>query len=140
MTHPTYPTHLASSFSADGPREWDRPAAPRSCGQVDSPSPHALALGPIAAPEVDERADDGVSNVVVLPMSVVIERERVPRRVSSKPAPAEFQVGDVVVASPVGAGTITSFTERGVPRVKHVAVAWLERDDGAVHDPQQRRR
>jgi len=46
-----------------------------------------------------------------------------------------MEVGDKVVDSPVGCGQITDFTERGFPRVNHVAVAWLQLEDGRVFDP-----
>lgn len=48
-------------------------------------------------------------------------------------------IGDVVVASSVGAGTITSFTSAGAPRVSEVAAIWLECADGTVYDPKRRR-
>ena len=46
-----------------------------------------------------------------------------------------LEVGDTVSDSPVGPGSITSITQAGYPRVNEVAVAWLERTDGAVFDP-----
>ena len=46
-----------------------------------------------------------------------------------------LEIGDVVKDSPNGPGTITDITDAGYPRVNHIAVAWLERDDGAVFDP-----
>ena len=46
-----------------------------------------------------------------------------------------FEVGDVVKDSPTGPGTITDITDAGYPQVNHIAVAWLERADGAVFDP-----
>jgi len=49
--------------------------------------------------------------------------------------PDQLEIGDTVSESPMGAGTITDFTERGFPRVNDVAVAWLKRTDGAVFDP-----
>lgn len=49
--------------------------------------------------------------------------------------PNELHIGNTIKDSPVGEGTITDFTERGYPRVNHVAVAWLERTDGARYDP-----
>lgn len=49
--------------------------------------------------------------------------------------PDELHIGDTVEASPVGPGVITDFTERGYPRVNHVAVAWLRRTDGGQYDP-----
>lgn len=45
-----------------------------------------------------------------------------------------MKVGDRVADSPDGPGVITSFTERGYPRVNHVAVAWLRLEDGQVFD------
>ena len=48
-----------------------------------------------------------------------------------------LEVGDVVKDSPQGAGTITGITDAGYPRVNGVAVAWLEREDGAVFDPRR---
>lgn len=42
----------------------------------------------------------------------------------------DLDVGDKIVDSPVGAGEITDFTERGYPRVNRIAVAWLRRLDG----------
>lgn len=46
-----------------------------------------------------------------------------------------LEIGDAVKDSPTGAGTITDITDAGYPRVNHIAVAWLEREDGAVFDP-----
>lgn len=46
-----------------------------------------------------------------------------------------IEVGDAVKDSPNGPGTVTDITDAGYPRVNHVAVAWMERDDGAVFDP-----
>ena len=46
-----------------------------------------------------------------------------------------LEIGDAVKDSPTGPGTITDITDAGYPRVNHIAVAWLERDDGAVFDP-----
>lgn len=46
-----------------------------------------------------------------------------------------LNVGDAVADSGMGAGVITDFTERGFPRVNHVACAWLIRTDGARFDP-----
>lgn len=136
----THQPHLSSAFSSDSPRDWDRQAVTHARSPSAETAQPATAVDLASAPAEGPTSDEMDSNVVVLPMSVEIERERVPRRSSVKSAVAELQVGDVVVASPVGAGTITSFTDRGVPRVKHVAVTWLERQDGTVYDPQQRRR
>lgn len=47
----------------------------------------------------------------------------------------DLEVGDVVVESPLGPGTITGFSERGFPMVERVTVAWLRREDGALFDP-----
>jgi len=44
-------------------------------------------------------------------------------------------IGDAVSDSAVGAGTITGITDAGFPQVNHVAVAWLECEDGTVFDP-----
>lgn len=49
-----------------------------------------------------------------------------------------LRIGDPVKASAVGAGVITGITESGYPQVNHVAVAWLERIDGARFDPHNR--
>ena len=46
-----------------------------------------------------------------------------------------LEAGDTVKDSPTGAGVITGITDAGYPQVNHVAVAWLEREDGAVFDP-----
>ena len=46
-----------------------------------------------------------------------------------------LEVGDAVKDSPTGPGTITGITDAGYPQVNHIAVAWLERDGGAVFDP-----
>ena len=46
-----------------------------------------------------------------------------------------LEAGDVAKDSPTGPGTITGITDAGYPQVNHIAVAWLERDDGAVFDP-----
>ena len=46
-----------------------------------------------------------------------------------------LEIGDVVKDSPTGPGTITDITDASYPKVNHIAVAWLERDDGAVFDP-----
>lgn len=49
--------------------------------------------------------------------------------------PNKIQVGDDVSHGPLGAGTVTGFTERGYPQVNNVAVVWLKRPDGFVFDP-----
>lgn len=46
-----------------------------------------------------------------------------------------IEIGDAVSHSPVGAGTITGFTERGFPQVNHVAVAWLRLPTGEEWNP-----
>ncbi len=46
-----------------------------------------------------------------------------------------LEVGDSVKDSPTGSGTVTGITEAGYPQVNQIAVAWLEREDGAVFDP-----
>jgi hypothetical protein len=46
-----------------------------------------------------------------------------------------LNVGDTVAESPLGAGRITGFSERGFPMVDRVTVAWLRRTDGAMFDP-----
>lgn len=48
-----------------------------------------------------------------------------------------IEVGDKVKDSPQGTGAITDITDAGYPRVNGVAVAWLEREDGAVFDPRR---
>lgn len=50
----------------------------------------------------------------------------------------QLEIGDKVKASPVGPGIISGFNLLGKPRVKNVAVDWLERDDGLVYDPKGR--
>ena len=49
--------------------------------------------------------------------------------------PDQIEIGDPIKDSPVGPGTMTGITEAGYPQVNHVAVTWLEREDGAVYDP-----
>lgn len=44
-------------------------------------------------------------------------------------------IGDVISDSAVGAGTITGITDAGFPQVNHIAVAWLECEDGTFFDP-----
>lgn len=44
---------------------------------------------------------------------------------------ASLEVGDAVKDSATGPGTITGITDAGYPQVNRIAVAWLERDDGA---------
>lgn len=53
--------------------------------------------------------------------------------------PENIAVDDTVSASPVGSGKVTGITEAGYPQVNHVAVAWLERPDGARFDPHNHR-
>lgn len=50
-------------------------------------------------------------------------------------AGAYLEEGDEVVDSPMGSGIVTDITQAGYPRVNNVAVAWLERADGAIFDP-----
>lgn len=47
----------------------------------------------------------------------------------------DWIVGDVIIDSPVGPGTLTGASERGYPMVNHITVACCKRDDGAVFDP-----
>lgn len=49
--------------------------------------------------------------------------------------PNGIEIGDPIKASPVGPGTMTGITEAGYPQVNQIAVAWLERPDGARFDP-----
>ncbi|MEL6237040.1 MAG: hypothetical protein AAFO57_00225 [Pseudomonadota bacterium] len=44
-------------------------------------------------------------------------------------------IGDRVKDSPLGAGILTGVTERGMPQIDHVAVAWIEAEDGGIFDP-----
>lgn len=46
-----------------------------------------------------------------------------------------LEVGDVAKDSATGPGAVTGITDAGYPQVNHIAVAWLEREDGAVFDP-----
>ena len=46
-----------------------------------------------------------------------------------------LEAGDVAKDSPTGPGTVTGITAAGYPQVNRIAVAWLERDDGAMFDP-----
>lgn len=43
-------------------------------------------------------------------------------------------VGTKVIDSPVGCGIVTGFTERGLPQVNHIAVVWLDAEDGTIVD------
>ena len=45
-------------------------------------------------------------------------------------SPTHLSIGDTIEDSANGPGVITDFTERGYPRVNHVAVCWLKRTDG----------
>jgi len=45
-------------------------------------------------------------------------------------SPTHLSIGDTIKDSANGPGVITDFTERGYPRVNHVAVCWLVRTDG----------
>lgn len=49
--------------------------------------------------------------------------------------PENLVIGDPIIDSPVGPGTITGFTDAGYPRVNHIAVTYLRRLDGAQFDP-----
>ena len=44
-------------------------------------------------------------------------------------------IGTKILFSPVGEGTLTDYTERGYPRVNHVAVTWLIDENYQVIDP-----
>lgn len=46
-----------------------------------------------------------------------------------------IEVGDKVKFSPRGPGVVTDITDAGYPQVDHVAVAWVEMEDGGVFDP-----
>jgi hypothetical protein len=46
-----------------------------------------------------------------------------------------LDVGDEVMASPVGPGKITDLTDRGFPRVNHIAVVWCVAPNGLLFDP-----
>ena len=46
-----------------------------------------------------------------------------------------MNIGTIVKNSPVGAGTITEFSERGFPKVNGVAVAWLILESGEIFNP-----
>lgn len=46
-----------------------------------------------------------------------------------------MSIGDKVKESPVGPGEITDFTQRGFPKVNHIAVAWLVLATGETFDP-----
>lgn len=46
-----------------------------------------------------------------------------------------LSINEAVADSPVGTGSITDFTDAGFPQVNHVAVAWLECEDGTIFDP-----
>ena len=49
--------------------------------------------------------------------------------------PNGIEVGDPILASPVGCGTLTGISSVGYPMVNHVTVTWCERPDGARYDP-----
>lgn len=49
-----------------------------------------------------------------------------------------LDIGDPIAASPVGAGKLTGFSQRGFPQVNHITVVWCERTDGALFDPSGR--
>ena len=46
-----------------------------------------------------------------------------------------INIGERVKDSPLGAGILTGVTERGMPQIDHVAVAWIETEDGGIFDP-----
>lgn len=46
-----------------------------------------------------------------------------------------MEIGYKVKNSPMGAGEITGFSQRGFPQVAHVTVAWLELENGDIFDP-----
>lgn len=48
---------------------------------------------------------------------------------------SEVEIGERVKDSPMGAGVLTGITERGMPQIDHVAVAWIEAEDGGIFDP-----
>lgn len=82
---------------------------------------------PLYAPNVVKLYDPKL----VTPLQETARRE-LTRITQDIPA---LQIGDKVKESPVGAGTITAFTSRGYPRVNHVAVALLVREDDYLFDP-----
>lgn len=49
--------------------------------------------------------------------------------------PEAIEIGDLILDSPIGPGTITGITEAGYPQVDLVAVSWCRRVDGAQFDP-----
>lgn len=48
---------------------------------------------------------------------------------------SKVEIGERVKDSPMGAGVLTGITERGMPQINHVAVAWIETEDGGIFDP-----
>ena len=46
------------------------------------------------------------------------------------PGPHPLAIGEEVAWSPVGAGTITGFSEEGYPQINGRAVAWLQTKSG----------
>jgi len=58
-----------------------------------------------------------------------------PTKPPTKFDPACLCVDDPITDSPVGPGVVTDFTERGFPRVNHIAVTWCTRTDGLRFDP-----
>lgn len=48
---------------------------------------------------------------------------------------SRVEIGDRVKDSPLGAGILTGITERGMPQIDHIAVAWIEAEDGGIFDP-----
>lgn len=45
----------------------------------------------------------------------------------------ELEIGTQVIDSPVGPGSITGFSERGLPQVNDITVAWLLAE-GIAHE------
>lgn len=91
-------------------------------GYAASNTTGAICRIPPATPEMM----DGLKRLVEGHSSAISNLEK-----TMKP----LKIGDKVTESPVGSGTITSFTDRGYPRVRYVAVAILVRDDGFKFDP-----
>ncbi len=46
-----------------------------------------------------------------------------------------IEVGTRVTASPAGPGVITGYSERGLPQVNEVTVAWATVEGGSLYDP-----
>lgn len=104
------------------------PAKPDTVTEIPS-STKASHPEPIVT-EINNAGETGAA--IAVDTDAPVRRER-------REWPA-LAVGDQILESPVGAGTITSFTGRGVPRIKEVPAAWLKRADGFVYDPMNRRR